>query len=290
MAHSWYRLIALALLWPCQSMAAGPPTMLPQGEDAYFFENHLTGAALYFFGKDGRYLEIGREHLFIAEVDAGRWLQRPDGEVWLCSNYRFHPIVVGGKVIVVGRKEDAGQVPAMRDALAKLLKKRSGSTVPKSVVLSAASAFADDLDGLPDFVPRAQLEGLAEAVDTYLKGPVNLTRWRLLAHKGRIYAASDKGWGATVEELRADLDSGQPGYRTATALRRISAADFEESIGTTQPFLAYPQMNQGAKERAREIMDMKGERVDAPACGAFPAKGQAIDRQPAEPPPIQSRP
>jgi hypothetical protein len=183
---------------PAVGTSGEPPTsapfMFPTGESVYFFEDHVMGATLYEFKVDGTYREIAREHMFIAEMDAGRWMQRDDGELLKCSNHRYQELESHRLYIYMTTATKYERLPALREDITTLLRTRRSKRFPGKMLSRGEWPFPRSAGLLATDekkVGRDDLQFIADEIPRYIeRGEGNLFRSRPWSCGGCVYLFS----------------------------------------------------------------------------------------------------
>lgn len=87
--------IWIAIAFPYFSHGADSPFLLSKDHDNVFREEAFTSTSYFYFGKDGSYRQINREHMFVAEMDRGTWKQDATGVIELKSSIRMKKLKSG---------------------------------------------------------------------------------------------------------------------------------------------------------------------------------------------------
>jgi hypothetical protein len=247
----------------------------PKNEEIYFSSDHLTGSEFMIFQRDGTYTEYNREHLFVAQSDSGRWIQKEDGKIWMCSDYQFKEIIYGERTINVYRKEKYDALPAFANALSSFLGANHSKRFSKSQLETlAAVEFTNDISELPNPTPRKVIEDMSHAIRTYLESKqVNLYKSQTWSYKGKVFLIGRKSWDPDKKQLKAELDKGKGWLMVSFALSKIGADEFRKSISSTQPFIFFAEMNKLTEGSDEKIKDIRPTKI-IPQCGEFPVRSQ----------------
>jgi hypothetical protein len=270
---------------------------LPPGQDAYFATNHYTGMGLLHFRKDGTYAAYGREHLFVAQGDEGRWRQTAGGRLLLCSHFHFTPIRAGA-LTVYPRADDVKGLPSLLAAiegrLSALPARRDFAyedlrpvVVRWFLAMDDAAAPAGGLSPTVDCrdrrVSREGLEELANAIREYMdKGSGNLTSHVVKQYRKLVWLAEGHFETDAYFEtklLEAYRSHGEGPFLPNLATVAVDGGTFADLLGTTQPFILHPEMNVRIPRRAL-LSDFRRGRVDAPLCGEFGEGAAALPEDP----------
>jgi len=257
---------------PRFSHGGEPPFLLSKDHDTVFREERFTGTSYFHFGKDGKYREISREHMFIAEMDRGTWKQDATGRIELRSSIRVKEEVKSGPLRISVR--DVEELEAFRPLekdIGKFLATNQRDSYPRDEIERAwrytytwslfdktdtLSAVAVE-DGV-EKVTRKQLVELLDAWRAYLKDdtknrfhfvPVRYHKFVLLASKDYPFLANAE----TPEKVKqvADAFGGTAASQTPPALvyALVDSGPALQEMKTNQPFVFHPELNGVGSEK-----------------------------------------
>jgi hypothetical protein len=231
------RVVVLAwLLLASGALAEGQGELftMPQGEDVFFFSDHGVGAEFLGLRQDGTYARFRREHMFVAEVDSGRWEQRADdGALWLCSNSVFEDLPFESPGIGLVGKVEFDALEAMVVSVAAFLKKRpQRQFLHDELKAIAAGPFAFALHGRSARpVTREDLERVVGMASRYAR-VANLSRGRVLSYGGQVFLIGLRPWDPSWAQVIAAVDANEGRTRATT---RITAERSPLASGRPSP-------------------------------------------------------
>jgi hypothetical protein len=238
-----------------------------QGKDVFFMMDYRTGAEFVAFYANGTYRRIMREHMFVAHSDEGRWRQDSSGEILMCSSYRFRNLWHGEASIYLRGAEDLERLPGIRKEIEALVARSASEEIQVEGVVDGVSALMGKAS-------KKDLEGLTRKIDAYLAaGDGNLFRARPGKYKQHVYLVmlSDGAWTQIdTEGIKKILDLLEPGQLPDRHLfYGINGTEFERESRKTQPFLYHPEMNERMERAGRQVLDMRGQKLDRSSCKGF---------------------
>ncbi len=260
-----------------QTPGDDPVYTLGRAQSSYFEENHGVGSQLTELRPDGTYRTIAREHMGVAEDDAGRWRQASNGALLFCSEYQFRFVQAGPLWVVVANQSIHDQLPALRDAIrARLAAHADAGFAPNDLEWPFGgedySRPSIDVEVYDRNVTRAELEALARAIDAYMaSGDENFFWTTPRIHRGIVYL--DASWqipsrthdAEYLYEVHRDIEHHVGGL----ALLAIDEARFRESIRSPQPFVFHTEMNDCVGRALRDApLESDRPRVE-PRCKSF---------------------
>jgi hypothetical protein len=252
------------------------PFVFPKGESVYFFSDHLTGASLFEFRADGTFREISREHMFIAEWDAGSWSQQTNGEVLVCSRYRYSELGDASLHLSIGKAWEYARLPELQKDIASYLGAHADPMFPAEL-LEVDWPYGRTyglLGTWEEEFSRADLQAIHDGIPGYLERS-NLFRFEPRECGGCVYLLG--GWPADgleddgPRQLLRDCAPKSGKCDVEYIPFRIDAERFAKEIGSRQPFVHFPEMNDIMGSTAT-LDDMKGEAIPEAKCGCFPCE------------------
>jgi hypothetical protein len=259
--------LSLFLLAGTPSNGAEARFKVPTDRDSVFREEAFTSTSYFHFGKDGKYQQVNREHMFTCESDRGKWTQDKAGRVELESAILRKKLKCGPLTIPVRDVEELEALgPLEKDIDAFLAADKRDSYLRDeiertwkysytwSLFKSKMTVSAVQVEGHTEKVTRKQLGQLLEAWKTYLKSddknrfhldPVKYHKFVLLASDNYPFMANS---GTPKEATEtADLFGGPDKEPDMVYVLIDSEAGLKE-LKTKHPFLFFPEMNRGGAE------------------------------------------
>ncbi|HEY1955132.1 MAG TPA: hypothetical protein VGH28_05955 [Polyangiaceae bacterium] len=268
------RILPLLLLAACAPVEAHPDAVAPLAADRahYFWENHDYESGRFTeLRAGGSYRTVSREHARVAESDAGRWRQGSNGDLLLCSSYRFRFVEAGPLWIIVDTEGVHDRLPELGGAIRAFLRAHAEPSFDSEEVERIEGAGTSvESTAYGRRVTREELASLAGAIDAYLaRGDENLFSTTPRRHRGTLYLAGAWDVPAPPRDAKSvsALELGIEHDDTTLAVPAIDETLFRESIARPQPFPAPFSLNVLPPAPVK-MVDMKPERV-TPRCASF---------------------
>jgi hypothetical protein len=248
----------------------------------FFMSPSSTNAAFLALLNDGSYLQINREHMFVAIMDDGQWTQDSSGVIELRSN-KHRRKVKSGPLSVPMWSDGGEHLENVRTALQGFLRDSDKDELTPQEVLEIYQyppMFSPDikLKGIrvdlryKDMVTRRHLEDLLSALDVYEKADdTNLFSVIPLAYHGVIFLdwSTDSIMGLDMDrqEAIARLESAReegrqyPSYMSVSIDREMFLREAE----ITQPFTYYTEMNEAGIKAKLDFESLTSHCVEAAA-------------------------
>jgi len=264
--------LGVAMVVSGRARGAEPPFQLSRQHDSVFRLEAFTSTDYFHFGKDGKYREIAREHMFTEELDHGTWKQDATGQIELQSAVLLKELKSGPLRIPVRDVEQfAALRPLEKDVAAFLVANKKDTftrneiegawnyTYTWSLFESKITFSAVEVERTTKKVTRKQIGDLLKAWGAYLKSDAK-NRFHFVPveyHKFVLLASNDYPFMANADSPQkvtetADLFGRPKGEPAMVYVLTDSDAALKE-MKTTHPFLFHPEMNQGRSgERAKD--------------------------------------
>ena len=255
------------------SLGGESPFLLPKDRDNVFRLEAFTSTDYFYFGKDGKYRQINREHMFTAEMDRGTWKQEATGEIELRSSIHVKDLKIGPMHIEVGNSEQLDAMRPLEKDMEKFLAADKSDFWPRkkienawnytytwSLFNSTITFNAVAVERGVTKITRKQLIELLDAWRAHLQDdtnhrfhfvPVRYHKFILLASKDYPFLANAE----TPDEVKKTADtfhiSDAPKVPPALVYVLVDSEPALREMKTKQPFIFYPQLNQGGEEILR---------------------------------------
>lgn len=258
-------------LLPC--LGGDAPALLPKDRDNVFREEAFTSTGYFCFGKDGKYRQIDREHMFVAEMDRGTWKQDATGEIEVRSAILVRKFAKGPMSIDIRDVEELEALRPLEKDIEKFLATDKSDSWPRekidnawkykytwSLFDSKSTASAVAVKKGVAKITRKQLEELLDAWRAYLKDEtknrfhfqtVRYEKFVLLASKDWPFLANAKTPDEVKETAGTFGGSGASDTPPAMVYALVDSERTLKEMKTKQRFIFYPEMNQGGDEVLR---------------------------------------
>lgn len=282
-------ILGMAATVSCFSYGGDAPFLLSKDHDTVFREEAFTATDYFHFGKDGKYRQINREHMFTAEMDRGTWKQDANGQIELRSSIRVKTELRTGPLCI--SVHDLEQLDALRPLekdISTFLAADERDIYPKdeiehawmytytwSLFESKETFNAVEIEDGVEKVTRKQLAELLIAWRAYLKDDTK-NRFHFVPvryHKFVLLSSSDYPLLAnaeTPEKVKqvADTFGGAAASDTPPPLVYVlvDSGPALKEMKTNQPFIFYPEMNGVGGEKLLKYKEsQQANRQDGPA-------------------------
>lgn len=256
---------------PQFSVGGEPPFLLSKDRDSVFRLEAFTSTDYFHFGKEGKYRQIDREHMFTAEMDRGTWKQEKTGQIELRSSILVKQLKRGPLSIPARNFEELEALRSLENDISRFLASDRRDSYPRDEIERAWrhtytwSLFnetrtfnAVDVEDSVDMVTRKQVVALLDAWKAYQKDdtknrfhfvPVRHHKFVLLASNDYPFLANAK----TPEKVKqvADAFGVTAASETPPALvyALVDSGPALQEIKTNQPFVFYPELNGVGSEK-----------------------------------------
>jgi hypothetical protein len=277
---------------PIAASAVSVVARLAPARDAFFAENAYTFTNLLHLGADGTFARYTRHHMMVTFDDQGRWRQSEDGTLRLCSHHHYTSLHANDLSIYRLEQSDTAKLPALAAAIEERLDAHPAKTTfrdeeLKPAVFGEFLASEDPINWPPDAIGPAVERDTGAASRADLVALVAVLRARVSSRDGtltsqKVMQLQGITWLATPESEPKYFSDSEVETRLLEEYRRprkgpflpgsvpvaVSAASFNQLLGTRQGFMFHTGMNQ-VIPRDAEFEDRRGKRLAAPECGAF---------------------
>lgn len=266
-------ILGIGTMAPPFSLGGESPFLLSKDRDSVFRQEAFTSTDYFHFGKDGKYRQINREHMFTAEMDRGTWQQEATGEIELRSSIRVKELKKGPMRIEVRDVEELDALRPLEKDMEKFLATDKSDSWTREKIENAWrytytwSLFEERktfnavaIEQEVAKITRKQLVELLDAWRAYLKDdtknrfhflPVRYHDFVLLASEDYPFLANAETPDEVKETAshfhRSDASETPP----AMVYVLVDSERVLQEMKTKQPFIFYPQMNQGGEEVLR---------------------------------------
>jgi hypothetical protein len=284
-------LYAVILATAATASATPPEEATNQKLDAsachFFMAPSHTNAEFLALLNNGTYLQINREHMFVAIMDQGQWAQDSSGVIELRSSKHRREVRSGPLSVPVWSDDTGEHLDNVRTALQDFLCDSEKDELTPQEVLKIyqypAMASPDFmLEGIQvdyrykDMISRRQLEDLLAALDQYEKADdTNVFRVTPLEYRGVVFLewSTDSIMGLEMDrqEAIAMLDSAREEGQSFPSFMssNIDRETFLREAGITQPFTHYPEMNEAGINSGLDVESLTSRCVKT---GASPSR------------------
>ena len=256
-------ILGVAATFPCLSRGGEPPFLLSKDHDTVFRLEAFTSTNYFHFGKDGKYRQIDREHLFTCESDRGTWKQDATGRIELRSAVLVKELKSGPLRVPVRNIEQLEALRPLEKDIGAFLsadEKNSYSrreierawkyTYTWSLFESKVTFSAVEAAYFPENITKSHFRELLDAWKAYLKDD-SKNRFYLVPvkHQNLVLLASDDypfmANTQTPEKVREKADLFVERKVSPVFVYVLTGSDAAlKEMKTRQPFIFYPELNQ----------------------------------------------
>jgi hypothetical protein len=266
--------LSLSMLAVGHSNGADPQFKLHKDRDTVFRLKDFTSTEYFHFGKDGKYRQVNREHMFTCESDRGTWKQNAAGRIELESAILRRDVKCGPLKIRVRDVEQLEALhPLKRDVGAFLAANKRDSYSRDEIerawkysytwsLFDTKIAFsAVEVENHTEKVTRKQLAQLLTTWEEYLKSGVR-NQFQVVAvkyHKFVLLASEDYPLIMNSPKEATEIADrfGGPDKEPAMVFVLIDSAVGIKGMKTKHPFSYLPELNQGGSEEPLRYKDTK---------------------------------
>jgi hypothetical protein len=250
-------LLALCSIFFLSEMGCAEDVLykFPKNEDTYFANFSGSFSEFFHFKKNRTYIKIDRDHLGIAEIDSGTWLQNRNGLLVMSSSKRFRDVIYGSLTIFINDKREVVALPAVKELMSSFLNNNqaaifSGQEVQniykrntkgdRLPTLYGGNSYGDDCR-------RQDIEGLIRAIDAYPKGKHNQMFFiKPLLYKERvvlIWNENESLVHSDIAFIKEQMDALKNSEIPFSVFTLIDKETYERETSRPEPFKFYTEMN-----------------------------------------------